>query len=137
MMLEQRDSLLEAAIDASRIAAAAILAVYATDFEVRGKGDSSPVTAADERAEALILQALARCDPEVPIISEEAASHGCAPAPRQRFWLVDPLDGTKEFIGRNGEFTVNIALIENGRPVLGVVHAPALDRLYAGCELPG
>ena len=106
--------------------------VYATDFDVVAKGDASPVTVADERAEALIVAALHELAPAIPIVAEEAVAAGQVPAVGDRFWLVDPLDGTKEFIKRNGEFTVNIALIEDGRPVLGVVCAPALDRLYAG-----
>lgn len=132
-----QDLLFEAALAAARDAAVAIMAVYATDFEVRGKDDASPVTAADEAAEAVILAALARCAPDIPAVSEEAAARGDIPRTGERFWLVDPLDGTKEFISRNGEFTVNIALIEQGRPVMGVVLAPALDRLYAGRLLPG
>src|SRR6266496_4272515 len=89
-------------------------------------------TEADHRAEALILPALARITPGLQVVSEEAASAARIPVVAERFWLVDPLDGTKEFINRNGEFTVNIALVENGRPVLGVVLAPALNRLFAG-----
>ena len=116
----------------ARAAGAVIMAVYATDFEVRGKSDASPVTEADEKAEAVILQALQKLTPDIPIVSEEAASAGRIPDVGGRFWLVDPLDGTKEFISRNGEFTVNIALIVDRRPVLGVVFAPALDRLFAG-----
>jgi 3'(2'), 5'-bisphosphate nucleotidase len=113
-------------------AAAVILEVYATDFAVRGKGDASPVTAADERAEALIVGALQALAPEVTIVAEEAVAGGAVPQVGDWFWLVDPLDGTKEFISRNGEFTVNIALVHGGVPVLGVVQAPALGRLYAG-----
>ena len=116
----------------ARAAGNVIMAIYATDFEVRGKSDASPVTEADEKAEAVILQALRKLTPDIPIVSEEAASAGRIPDVAGRFWLVDPLDGTKEFIGRNGEFTVNIALIVDRRPVLGVVFAPALDRLFAG-----
>jgi 3'(2'), 5'-bisphosphate nucleotidase len=123
---------MQAVIEAARAAGKSILDIYSTDFEIRGKADTSPVTAADEAAEEIILAALARCTPDIPVISEEAASRGVVPAVQQRFWLVDPLDGTKEFISRNGEFTVNIALIEQGRPVMGVVLAPALDRLFAG-----
>jgi 3'(2'), 5'-bisphosphate nucleotidase len=123
---------LDAVMAAARAAGQVIMDVYATDFTVRGKDDASPVTEADEKAEAVILAALAQIAPEIPAISEEAASKGHIPEGGQRFWLVDPLDGTKEFISRNGEFTVNIALIEQGRPVLGVVLAPALDRLFAG-----
>lgn len=126
------DELLEALLPIARAAANTIMDIYSTDFAVRGKADSSPVTEADERAEAVILAALARLTPEIPVVSEERASAGCIPAVAGRFWLVDPLDGTKEFINRNGEFTVNIALIDNGQPVLGVVLAPAIDRLFAG-----
>ena len=126
--------LLEDIIGIARAAGELVLEVYRTDFEVRGKLDTSPVTEADERAETLILQALAACTPQIPVISEEAAAAGRVPEVDQRFWLVDPLDGTKEFINRNGEFTVNIALIDNGEPVLGVVFAPALQRLFAGAR---
>lgn len=115
-----------------REAGALILEVYARPFEVRGKADASPVTEADERAEILITKGLRTLSPEVPIVAEEAVAAGQVPAIGPRFWLVDPLDGTKEFVSRNGEFTVNVALIEDGAPVLGVVHAPALNRLFAG-----
>ena len=102
----------------------------------RVKADDSPVTAADEAAEAIIVPALAELLPGVPIIAEEAAALAGLPSSEgfaeRRFWLVDPLDGTKEFLSGNGEFTVNIALIEAGRPLLGVVHAPTLDTCYAG-----
>ena len=125
-------TLLDALLPVARAAGDAIMRIYATDFAVRGKDDASPVTEADERAEALILPALARLAPDIPAVSEEEAAAGRIPAVGERFWLVDPLDGTKEFINRNGEFTVNIALVEHGRPVLGVVFAPALDRLFAG-----
>lgn len=119
----------------ARRAGESILAVYATDFAVRGKADASPVTEADERAEALIVPALQALAPGVPVVAEEAVAAGRVPAVGRRFWLVDPLDGTKEFVSRNGEFTVNIALVEDGVPVLGVVLAPALGaagRLFAG-----
>jgi 3'(2'), 5'-bisphosphate nucleotidase len=108
-------------------AGAAIMEVYAEPFDAVAKGDGSPVTQADLRAEALITPALLALDPQVPVVAEEAASRGEAPGvlPR-RFWLVDPLDGTREFVSRNGEFTVNIALVEDGLPLLGVVFAPAL-----------
>jgi 3'(2'), 5'-bisphosphate nucleotidase len=105
---------------------------YRTDFAVRGKDDASPVTEADERAEALIVPALETLLPGVPVVAEEAVAAGRLPALGRRFWLVDPLDGTKEFINRNGEFTVNIALIEHGMPVLGTCFAPALGRLFSG-----
>ena len=126
--------LLEDVIGIARAAGDLVMEVYRSDFEVRGKVDTSPVTEADERAETLILQALAALTPHIPVISEEAAAAGQVPEVGQRFWLVDPLDGTKEFINRNGEFTVNIALIDNGEPVLGVVLAPALERLFAGAR---
>jgi 3'(2'), 5'-bisphosphate nucleotidase len=109
-----------------------IMSVYAEDFATRTKEDATPVTEADEKAERIILAGLAKLDPKTPVISEEAAAKGTIPTVAQRFYLVDPLDGTKEFISRNGEFTVNIALIENGVPVAGVVYAPALHRIFAG-----
>jgi 3'(2'), 5'-bisphosphate nucleotidase len=130
--MKAREDLLEQLLPIGREAAAAVLQVYATDFSVRDKSDASPVTDADEQAEALILGALTELTPDIPIVSEEAASVGSIPELADRFWLVDPLDGTKEFISRNGEFTTNIALIEGGRPVLGVVLVPARDRLFAG-----
>lgn len=130
--IQYNRQLLDQVIAATRAAGVAILDIYATDFVVRSKDDASPVTDADEKAEAIILAALARITPEIPIISEEAAAAGRIPKVVDRFWLVDPLDGTEEFIRRNGEFTVNIALIDKGKPVLGVVLAPALNRLFAG-----
>jgi len=129
--------LLESITKIARRAGEVILQVYATDFAVRGKDDASPVTQADEQAEALILAALAIVAPEIPVVAEESVAAGRVPDPARlggRFWLVDPLDGTKEFISRNGEFTVNIALIERGQPLLGVVLAPALGRLFGGCR---
>ncbi len=112
-----------------------ILAYYAEakEIEVREKADSSPVTEADEAAEDFILEALAKLTPDIPIVSEEAASAGQIPdVSGGTFWLVDPLDGTREFLSGNGEFTVNIALIESGVPVAGVVHAPALAMTWCG-----
>ncbi len=117
-----------------------ILAYYAEGdaIEVSEKADSSPVTAADEAAEDFILEALATLTPDIPVVAEEAAAAGHIPdVSAGRFWLVDPLDGTKEFISRNGEFTVNIALIEAGQPVAGVVHAPAMAMTWAGTSQPG
>jgi 3'(2'), 5'-bisphosphate nucleotidase len=105
----------------------------AREIEVRRKDDASPVTDADEAAETLILGALNTLTPHIPIVSEEAASIGEIPdIDGDFFWLVDPLDGTKEFISGNGEFTVNIALIEHGVPVAGVVHAPAMAMTWTG-----
>ena len=105
--------------------------------QATAKADGSPVTAADQAAEDIILPALRHLTPEIPVVSEEEASKGLSPdVTGARFWLVDPLDGTKEFLSGNGEFTVNIALIEDGTPVLGVVVVPALGETYAGAE-PG
>lgn len=113
----------------------ATLAFYGDRSGVREKADGSPVTLADEAAEAVILPALRALTPDIPVVSEEEAAQGLAPTSvGARFWLVDPLDGTKEFLSGNGEFTVNIALIEDGRPVLGVVVAPALGETYAGAD---
>ncbi len=109
-----------------------VMCVYATDFRVELKDDESPVTIADQRAERLIFDGLRRIAPDIPIVAEEAASAGDIPDVSNRFWLVDPIDGTKEFVGRNGEFTVNVALVDHGLPVLGLVLAPALGRLFAG-----
>lgn len=131
MSIAPRD-LLQGLLPIVRAAGEEIMQIYATDFAVRGKADTSPVTEADERAEALILAALTKLAPDIPIVSEEAASAGFTPKLTERFWLVDPLDGTKEFISRNGEFTINIALIEGNTPLLGAVFAPALNRLFAG-----
>jgi 3'(2'), 5'-bisphosphate nucleotidase len=117
----------------ARTAGNAIMAIYATDFAARAKPDQSPVTDADEAAERIILEGLAQLAPEVPVVAEESAAAGRVPTHLgARFWLVDPLDGTREFLARNGEFTVNIALIERGAPTLGVVYAPAIDAMYCG-----
>jgi 3'(2'), 5'-bisphosphate nucleotidase len=133
------DEGLLAAVEAiAERAGAVILEFYRGAVEVRAKADASPVTAADEAAEAAILPALEQLLPGVPVVSEEAVAAGRIPDvhgpanPSRRFWLVDPLDGTKEFIRRNDEFTVNIALTEDGRPLLGVVHIPALATTYGG-----
>lgn len=117
-----------------REAGAVVMQVYGTDFDVETKGDDSPVTAADQRAEAVILAGLRRLTPTIPVVAEEAAAAGDIPDVSACFWLVDPVDGTKEFVNRNGEFTVNVALVGHGRPVLGLVFAPALDRLFVGAE---
>ena len=130
---EQSDEeLMERITAAAREAGEAAMAVYRGEIAVKRKEDHSPVTEADERAEAVILRHLAEITPDVPVVSEEQAAAGCIPEFGRRFWLVDPLDGTKEFIQRNGEFTINIALVEDGRPRLGVVYAPAQGRLYSG-----
>lgn len=129
--------LIERLVPAVRAAGEAIMAIYRGDFTVRAKADKSPVTEADERAEALIEAALGDLLPGVPVVAEEAVAKGGSPAVGARFWLVDPLDGTREFVGRNGEFTVNVALVEDARPVLGVVLAPALGRLFGGVHGDG
>ena len=113
-------------------AGAVIMEVYAQSFEVRAKRDGSPVSVADEMAEAVILAGLAQLMPGMPVLAEEAAARGEAPELGGTFILVDPLDGTKEFVSRNGEFTVNIALVSAGRPIAGAVYAPALEALWWG-----
>lgn len=121
-------------IDAALAGGREALALYRTDFAVSVKADKTPVSEADRRAEAEILACLSRDFPDLAVIAEEAASAGSLPQVGARFFLVDPLDGTKEFIARNGEFTVNIALIEDAAPVAGVVLAPALGRLCVAVE---
>ena len=117
----------------ARRAGEAILAHYRAEQPAELKADRSPITAADRAAHTVITEALAAWTPEVPVVSEEGAlPHAQVRQAWRRFWLVDPLDGTKEFISRNDEFTVNIALVEDGEPTLGVVLAPALGRLFAG-----
>ncbi len=113
-------------------AGAVVMEVYARGGEARLKADASPVTEADERAEAVILAALAEDLPGWPVLAEEAAARGEMPPASARFILVDPLDGTREFLNRNGEFTVNIGLVSEGLPVAGAVYAPALGRLWSG-----
>ena len=125
-------ALMQSLIDLSVTAGKEIMAIYATDFSAKAKGDLTPVTEADEAAERIILSGLAKIDGAIPVISEEAASAGRIPEVAAKFFLVDPLDGTKEFISKNGEFTVNIALVENSVPVAGVVYAPALKRIFWG-----
>ena len=140
MQRARLESLFDALPDIARRAGDAIMEIYRSDFAVRGKADDSPVTAADERAEELILADLAKLAPDIATVSEEAAARHGAPvldaAASRLFWLIDPLDGTREFVQRNGEFTVNIALIEGNFPLLGVVYAPAIDNggdaMYVG-----
>lgn len=122
--------ILEAMVAAALAAGEAVSDVYRTDFTATRKADGSPVTDADKRSEAIIVEALAPLG--LPIVAEESVQAGNVPALGARFFLVDPLDGTKEFVQRNGEFTVNIALVEAGIPVAGVVLAPELGTLYAG-----
>ncbi|PJI39470.1 3'(2'),5'-bisphosphate nucleotidase CysQ [Ferrovibrio sp.] len=132
-MTLNHQTLAEALLPLAHEAGAAIMAVYATPFTTRSKDDRSPVTDADDAAEAIILAGLHKLTPGIPVVAEELAARGEAPKVGDGpFWLVDPLDGTREFIERNGEFTVNIALIENTRPVLGIVLAPALEVAWLG-----
>lgn len=125
-------ALLEALLPVARAAGTAIMQIYGSAFDVRDKSDDSPVTDADLAAEEIILRALSQLTPDVPVVAEEQVAAGHRPVVGREFWLIDPLDGTREFIKRNGEFTVNIGLIRDQVPVLGVVFAPALDRLFAG-----
>lgn len=125
------ETLARAALDAGR----EILAVYRDGPTVTVKSDCTPVTEADERAEAVILARLAEAFPDIPVVAEEAVAAGKVPdVLGRRFFLVDPLDGTREFISRRDEFTVNIALIEAGVPVAGIVYAPALKLAYWGAD---
>ncbi len=131
-------SLLPEIVNIARQAGERILAVYETDFDVQTKEDTSPLTAADLAAHETILAGLKKLTPGWPILSEEAAEIGFEiRSGWSRYWLVDPLDGTREFVNRNGEFTVNIALIDDHRPVLGVVHVPVSGRDYFACRESG
>jgi len=126
-------ALRESCIELARLAGAAILRVYAEDFAVEAKQDRSPLTAADMAAHRILCDGLAALQPALPVLSEEGADIPWERRRRwERYWLVDPLDGTREFVKRNGEFTVNIALIDGHEPVLGVVYAPVLDYLVHG-----
>ena len=125
-------SLLPALEDLARRAGDVVMEIYNSDFAVETKGDSSPVTEADRRAEAVILPGLASLMPGIPAVAEEEAAAGRLPhIGNGPFWLIDPVDGTKEFIKRNGEFTVNIGLISGGIPVAGVVFSPALGLMWS------
>lgn len=118
-------------MDIARRAGAAILAIYEQDFSVEYKDDRSPLTAADKLSNEIILAGLQVLTPDIPVISEETKlTDYSIRRTWDRCWLVDPIDGTKEFIKKNGEFTVNIALIENGEPVLSVLYVPAQDKMY-------
>jgi 3'(2'), 5'-bisphosphate nucleotidase len=125
-------------VDIARKAGVEIMKIYATDFSVERKSDNSPLTEADRKSNAVILEALKKDYSGIPYISEETKQTPYSERKNwTKFWLIDPIDGTKEFIKKNGEFTVNIALIEDGVPVIGVVHAPALDKTYYGLEGQG
>ena len=124
--------LLDDLADAAREAGEAIKTIVARGFDVESKSDSSPVTEADRAAELIILAALARAAPGVPVIAEEEVAAGRIPAHDDTYFLVDPLDGTKEFVRGGDDYTVNIGLIQGGHPTLGVVFAPATGRLHGG-----
>jgi 3'(2'), 5'-bisphosphate nucleotidase len=127
-------TLLDSAHGIALKASEAIMAVYSREFTVEGKEDKSPLTEADKAAHDVIVAGLQSLPEDIPVLSEEDVENFPGPDTNGRYWLVDPLDGTKEFIKRNGEFTVNIALIENGKPVLGVVVAPVLEVSYIAAE---
>jgi 3'(2'), 5'-bisphosphate nucleotidase len=122
------DPLLEIALRAALAGGEEVMRVYADPFEVIQKDDRTPVTEADLASERAIIAILTAAVPDIPIVSEETVPAEGFSSPASRFWCVDPLDGTKEFIVRNGEFSVLIALIEHGIPVLGVVHGPGTAR---------
>lgn len=126
------DALLSLAASLALEAGAAILKVRERGFDVMRKEDRSPVTEADHAAEAIIVAALRKAVPELPVIAEEEVAAGHITEPTESYWLVDPLDGTREFAAGNDEFAVNIGLIRNGRPVLGVVAIPATGELFGG-----
>jgi 3'(2'), 5'-bisphosphate nucleotidase len=131
-LIRDEKSLLEALVVACRAAGAEILKLVEAGFEVETKGDHSPVTICDRAAEQVILRALETAAPGVPVIAEEEVAAGRIPAHRDTYFLVDPLDGTKEFIRGGDDYTVNIGLIAGGQPRLGVVYQPAVDKLWAG-----
>ena len=130
--------LLTHALELTQQAGRRILEVYQSDFAVTHKQDESPLTQADLASHSLIVETLSKLAPQLPCLSEEAADIPHATRSSwQRYWLVDPLDGTREFVKRNGEFTVNIALVEAHRPVLGVIHAPVLGLTYGAARGAG
>jgi 3'(2'), 5'-bisphosphate nucleotidase len=117
---------------AALAAGPAVMEEYDRGCDVASKADGSPVTSADQRAEVIISDYLTRLTPSTPLCAEEATAAGVKPRIAQRFLLVDPLDGTREFLAGNGEFTINVALMENGAPIAGAVYAPAIGRLWVG-----
>ncbi|ACB94663.1 3'(2'),5'-bisphosphate nucleotidase CysQ [Beijerinckia indica] len=129
---EDRDTIAEIFAAIALRASVEVMRIYASDCHARRKPDQSPVCDADEQAEAIILEQLAVRLPHLPVVAEEASARGDRPRCGSSFILVDPVDGTKEFLSHTGEFTINIALIEAGTPIAGVVYAPALDRLWLG-----
>lgn len=137
-MNQNLDSLLDPLLTLAREAGRAIMRIYESDFAIELKDDRTPLTQADRAAHEILVAGLARLTPGVPVWSEESATLPWAQRSRWHlFWLLDPLDGTREFIKRNGEFTVNVALVQGHEPVLGVVHVPARQRDYAGLRGAG
>lgn len=129
---------IEKVSDIAQMAGNEIMKVYVHDFDVQTKSDNSPLTIADKLSNDVIVSGLSKLYPDIPFISEETKLTAYAERKQWSiFWLIDPLDGTKEFIKKNGEFTVNIALIENGTPVLGVVYVPATGVTYVGSKTNG
>ena len=127
--------LMPAVVDISMEAGGKILDIYRTNFDVRKKDDQSPLTEADMAAHDTIIGRLGELTPAIPVLSEESAEVPFETRSQwQTYWLVDPMDGTREFVKRNGEFTVNIALIEDGQPTMGVIYAPVLAATYAGAR---
>jgi 3'(2'), 5'-bisphosphate nucleotidase len=134
-MMAYDEELLNEVIDIAVRAGAEIMKIYGRDFSVEYKDDNSPLTEADIRSNDVITAGLRGLSRQYPVLSEETKAVDYSERKSWKaFWLVDPIDGTKEFIKKNGEFTVNIALIEDGRPVMGVVYAPALETLYYGMK---
>tara|TARA_X000000368_G_scaffold417570_1_gene414328 strand:+ start:859 stop:1671 length:813 start_codon:yes stop_codon:yes gene_type:complete len=122
-------------IEISKMAGEAIMKIYETDFEVMVKGDESPLTEADLSSNKIICKSLREITPKIPILSEESSNISFTERSKwDEYWLIDPLDGTKEFIKRNGEFTVNIALIKDKTPILGIIFVPATAETYWGCS---
>lgn len=133
--MSSESQLLPGLVEIAKRAGDEILDVYAQPFDVTRKGDDSPLTQADLRAHRVIVSSLASLTLDIPVLSEEASDIGFETRRQwSRYWLVDPLDGTKEFVSRNGEFTVNIALIDQHEPVLGVVHVPVTGITYFGAR---
>ena len=133
-MMAITEEIIQGVIALTRQAGSAIMDVYKSPFDVHFKDDNSPVTAADTKANTIITEGLKEINPKISILSEEGGDIPFEERSKwESFWLVDPLDGTKEFIKKNNEFTVNIALLEKNQPIFGVVFAPALDILFWGC----
>ena len=125
-------------IEISMSAGKAVMEIYKSDFDVNLKSDLSPLTQADILSNDIIVSSLSKITPNVPIISEESSKISFAERSKwKEFWLIDPLDGTKEFIKKNGDFTTNIALIKNNRPIFGIIHAPDRKETYWGSDENG